>query len=373
MKFTAIKDAPMIRVLGRTTQEREPLTLFWTGSGLEFGIRAEELWVEFLSDYSLYESWISIQINGSFISRQMLSKGINKICIFRGMNPEKIKQVRIIKETQAMSGDEECLLQFLGFYTDGELLPALERTMKIEWIGDSITSGEGVIGSIEEEDWIPMIFSAFRNYAIIASDALDAEYRIISQSGWGVLSGWDNNPYCALPDYYEQVCGLLSGERNEVLGAKRKYDFSLWKPDFVIINLGTNDSVAFHQPEWKEEETGKTWKQRINLKGQFEPEDIKRFVQKVIEFLITLRKCNAKAEIIWAYGMIDSTMLHPIYEAVEKYRTNTGDLKVHLLILPEMSKEGIGARNHPGELSHKKTAKIITEYIQSLIERKKIT
>ena len=48
MKFTAIKDAPMIRVLGRTTQEREPLTLFWTGSGLEFGIRAEELWVEFL-------------------------------------------------------------------------------------------------------------------------------------------------------------------------------------------------------------------------------------------------------------------------------------------------------------------------------------
>ena len=43
----------------------------------------------------------------------MLSKGINKICIFRGMNPEKIKQVRIIKETQAMSGDEECLLQFL--------------------------------------------------------------------------------------------------------------------------------------------------------------------------------------------------------------------------------------------------------------------
>ena len=28
MKFTAIKDAPMIRVLGRTTQEREPLTLF---------------------------------------------------------------------------------------------------------------------------------------------------------------------------------------------------------------------------------------------------------------------------------------------------------------------------------------------------------
>ena len=78
---------------------------------------------------------------------------------------------------------------------------------------------------------------------------------------------------------------------------------SLWQPDFVIINLGTDDSVAFHQPEWKEEETGKTWKQRINLKGQFEPEDIKRFVQKVIEFLITLRKCNAKAEIIWAYGI----------------------------------------------------------------------
>lgn len=369
LKFTAIKDAPMVRILGRTTDERNPLTLFWTGSGLEFGIRAGELWVEFLSDYSLYEPWISIQINGAFISRQMLVKGKNKICIFCGMNPEKIKQVRIIKETQAMSGDEDCLLQFLGFSTDGELLQPTEKTMKIEWIGDSITSGEGAIGAVEEEDWIPMFFSALNNYAVITSDALDAEYRIISQSGWGVLSGWDNNPHCAIPDYYEQVCGLLAGKRNEMLGAKQVYDFSTWQPDFVVVNLGTNDGVAFHQPGWREEATGKIYKQRITETGELEPEDVKRFIKKAVEFLKTIRKFNPKASIIWAYGMIGSDMLHPIYEAIEQYQTDTSDFKIHLLILPEVSKETVGARNHPGELCHKEAAEVLIQYIQSLMKR----
>ena len=54
---------------------------------------------------------------------------------------------------------------------------------------------------------------------ILTAKKLEADFRIISQSGWGVLSSWDNDPKCAIPKYYEKVCGVVNGERNEELGA----------------------------------------------------------------------------------------------------------------------------------------------------------
>lgn len=350
LNYIAMKDALAVRVLGRTTDRKEPLTLFWTGSGVEFEIQAGELWVELTSDYERLEPWISIQVNGAWISRQMVLRGTHKLCIFCGMNPEKVKQVRIIKDTQAMSGDERCLLQLHGFETDGTLLPPKERTMKIEWIGDSITSGEGTIGAKEEEDWIPMFFSALRDYAVLTSDALDAEFRIISQSGWGVLSSWDNNPQYALPDYYHQICGVINGERNELLGAKETNDFTKWQPEVVVVNLGTNDSAAFRLSA-----------QKAEIK--------EKFVEKVKNFLKQLRECNPKAQLIWAYGMLGTELLHPIYEAIELYRMETKDLAVHLLVLPEMTPETAGARSHPGEACHREAAGLLTKYIRSLMER----
>ena len=34
-------------------------------------------------------------------------------------------------------------------------------------------------------------------------------FRAVSQSGWGVLSGWDNNPDHNVPSCYEKICGFL--------------------------------------------------------------------------------------------------------------------------------------------------------------------
>ena len=52
--------------------------------------------------------------------------------------------------------------------------------MKWEY-GDSEdfnTSGEGLFGAKEEEDWIPMFFSALKDYAYLTAKELDAEYQI---------------------------------------------------------------------------------------------------------------------------------------------------------------------------------------------------
>ena len=277
-------------VHGRTNGSLTPLTLFWTAAGLELNVRGSELWVEFTADWDIHEPWYSFMVNGEFFSRRMAQKGTERVCVFRGMDPEKVKNVRIFKDTQAMNADPESVLQINAVETDGEFLPAPERNLKIEFIGDSITSGEGDIGAKAETDWISMFFSAENNYAVMVSRALNADIRVSSQSGWGVCCGWNNDPNSAIPPIYGQLCGLLSGEKNIALGAKEPYDFTKWQPNYVFINLGTNDCGAFSQPAWTDETTGETFQNRRTEDGKLNPEDEARFAHGATAFLKQLRE-----------------------------------------------------------------------------------
>ena len=367
LKEYELSELANLKVHGRTTGCLSPLTLFWTASGIELNIKASELWVELEADYAAHEPWISIIINGVNVSRQMVTRGRKWICVFRGMNKEIIKKIRIIKETQALNEDPISCLQIHGVKCDGEFLPVKDRPYKIEFIGDSITSGEGAIGAKEEEDWIMMWFSAFSNYTYMVAEEINADYRILSQSGWGAYTGYDNNPNKNLPDYYEKVCGTLNGEMNKGLGAHNDNDFSLWQPDVIVVNLGTNDEGAFNNPEWKDDQSGKVYKQRKNSDGTYNSEDMKKFEQAVRGFLYKLRSYNPNAYIIWAYGMLGDAMLAAINRGTSEYRLQSGDNKVSVLALPNTTQETIGARYHPGIHSHKQTARLVTDYIKEIL------
>ena len=47
MKTWKLTEIPELKVLGRNNGEMDPLTLFWHGSGVEFAVRAKEVWMEF--------------------------------------------------------------------------------------------------------------------------------------------------------------------------------------------------------------------------------------------------------------------------------------------------------------------------------------
>lgn len=367
LKLMPLSEIENLRVHGRTNGCLSPLTLFWTGSMLELNARGSELWIEIEADYDEYEPWISILINGAQVSRMMLTVGRYWICVFRGMNADIVKNVRIVKDVQAMSGDPECLLQFHAVKFDGAFLPVAEKPYKIEFVGDSLTSGEGLVGAKGEEDWIPMWFGAVNNYAVLTAQAFNADYRIVSQSGWGVLTGWDNNPHNNIPEYYEKLCGLLNGERNIALEAQMDNDFTAWQPDIVVVNLGTNDMSAFNQPEWRDESSGECYKQRRNEDGSFQEEDLKAFEDAVTEFLAKLRHCNPKAHIVWAYGMAGLLMMPAIYRAVDAYTKVNNDKKISVFQLPNTTEEEEGSRFHPGVAAHEKAAKELTEYLKNLL------
>ncbi|MEK3878409.1 SGNH/GDSL hydrolase family protein [Paenibacillus sp. FSL M7-0420] len=356
-----------LKIHGRTTGALNPLTLFWTGSAIEVNLRAAELWLEVESGYDHHESWISVLINSVPVSRQMVNAGRHWICVFRGMNPELVKNIRIVKEVQAMSGDPGSYLQYHAVRTDGSFLPVEAKPYRLEFIGDSITSGEGVIGSKSEEDWIPAWFSGVHNYTAITADAVQAEFRVISQSGWGVLSSWDNNPRGNIPDIYEQVCGLLTGSRNEALGAHAMNDFAAWQPDVVVVNLGTNDDGAFNSPEWLDEDTGRIYKQRLNEDGSYHEEDLAAFEAAVTRFLAKLRSYNPEAHLLWVYGMLGLSLMPTIYRAVDEYMRSTGDKNVSVFQLPNVTNETMGARTHPGLPAHEQTAGELSGYIRGLL------
>ena len=105
-----------------------------------------------------------------------------------------------------MTDDGNCSIFVTGVDSNGTCYPVPEKKYLLEFIGDSITSGEGTYGATEDNDWIPMYMSYSKNYAKMVSDSLNADCHVISQGGWGVLSGWDNNPNSTLPSVYERAC-----------------------------------------------------------------------------------------------------------------------------------------------------------------------
>lgn len=157
------------------------------------------------------------------------------------------KTMKFFRELQAMSEDDDCHVFVRGFRCDGEFLPVKEHKYKIEFIGDSITSGEGTYGALPDTDWLAMYMSSSENYATYTAKVLDADYRLISQGGWGVYCGWDNDVRHNILLLREDLRSWLR-EVNESVGAQKDYDFASWKPDAIVVNLGTNDASAFNQP-----------------------------------------------------------------------------------------------------------------------------
>lgn len=326
------------RVLGRTGDSTDPLYLFWTGSALELNLRSTELWVTFESSYMVFENWVDVCVNGALIQRFMVPKGKSTICLFRGMDRSLTRNVRIIRDTQAMHIDPRNSLAICSLITDGVFDDLPEPGLKLEFIGDSLTSGEGLTGAEDYLEWNPGCFSAVHTYAYLTSKLLGAQYSILSQSGWGTCFSWEGVRREAMPLYYDQVCGVLRGERNRERGAFEEWDFDSWKPDAVIIHLGTNDEMAINTVD------GCT---------------VEEFEEAARRFLVNLRRRNPGSLLLWCYGMLGHGLEEPVLRALGRFREETGDENNDVLFFE--SAQDFGSRDHPGRRAHAQAARMLSE------------
>lgn len=382
MKTYKINSIENKRILGRTLYDakedssnlkKDALCLFWGASALEVNVKSSDLWVLISAQYDNQPIWVSVEVNGSQVSRFIVPKTPQWFCVSSGMNKENETLVSIIKDSQPMNSEanHELYIHEIGFSDSGEFCNIPPRKLNIEFIGDSITSGEGLAGLPFEMDWITQWMCASKTYARKCCLELNANYSVLSQCGWGICWGWDGNKNNNLPKYYNQICGLLTKPNQISYGSTCEYNFSV-KNDFVVLNLGTNDNGAFFQPAWKDE-NGIEYPLHVDENKRAIEEDGKKVSEGVYNFLVNIRKNNEKAKIIWTWGMIKLVAIPDfVKDGINRYKKDYNDENVFWLEFDsmedvELKEEDKGSRGHPGPKTHNLAAKKLTEFIKQIM------
>ena len=358
MKTYPIRELPQVRLSGRFDPEQDGFPMMWTGACATMRVMSSTLEVQITCDYDMYKPYISFEVDGLRAQFFAPLKGTHWYNVYLSMDPQKKHEVRIIKETQAFSADPKSCVTLHALRTDGAFEPLPAPRLKLEFIGDSITSGEGMRGPKDFLEWVPMMFSASSNYTRYAADALHADVQVVSQSGWGVVSSWDNVPANNLPDVYDFVCRPMAMDGRPNSGAEKPYDFS-FHPDWVIVNLGANDLGAMNHEAWTNPVTGESFRQSDDDASR------QRFDDSYVAFLHKLHVRNPQAHILCLFGVIgDETFEKRVQRVVE--RAAAEGIPVQMISLEDMSKlrGGIGSREHPGEASHRRMAQAVVRAIR---------
>ena len=370
MQFVSLQECAQnpscLNIWGRTGYTEDgnirlnPLTLFWTASGIECAVKARFLYAEIECSYKCYRPYISIWVDGKRIRRIAPEQGRTRVCIFDAeANSPAVKHIRILKECQAMAGDSRHSVCIHGFVIDDEetvcdvFVPLPRRPLFFEFIGDSITCGEGLEDPIDGKEWNPAWQGTRGHAALLLCERFNADIAVLAQSGWGLLCGWNNDPACTVPPLYPYVCTLAKGAKNREAGAGAEWDFSRRQTDAVIVNLGSNDEYAFCAEPWRDPVSGKEYK----LYGKA---DYARLKAAAKSFIGEIRRHNPQALIIWCYGMFLTGCMDLFRSAVEEYRNEHGDEHVCFIELSPMNAMTAGAQKHPGPLCHKEAADLIS-------------
>lgn len=339
----SIREIEGIRLNGRFDKKEKGLPLNWTASGFEMKVKGSFLEIEIESEYNVYRSYISIEVDGLRAQTFAPLKGKHTYVAFWSLDKNKAHDVKLTLESQLFPYDGK--ITVWNVETDGEILPPNEKKTRIEFIGDSITSGEGGRGPVGFQEWVPMMFSASDNYARFVAEKMNAEYSVVSQSGWGVTNAWNNDPACRIPRIYEMIAA-----------DEKPYDFS-FDPDYVVIALGTNDQGSLNQPEYTNPGTGE--------KYRLTKEMLPGWTEKAFEFLKTVHERNPRAKIVWASFFENGEIFECTKNAVMKARDAGTDVRfVSALNLNRMPRGGMGSRSHPGIVSQRHIAREILKVLK---------
>ncbi|MGN1021835.1 MAG: GDSL-type esterase/lipase family protein, partial [Aristaeellaceae bacterium] len=339
------RQAEHVRLLGRYDPQQSAFPMYWTGSGVEICIRCVTLQVEIEADYVLQCPWMGVLVDGAPAARFALERGKRWYTLLGGMDDAAAHTVTLLRDTQPVAEDEGLYVTAHRLRTDGTLLPLTERALAIEFIGDSLTSGEGLIGPEGAMEWRTIWLSGMESWAMEVCRAMNAQGRWISQSGWGVYWSWDGKRENRLPRIYDAVCAV---ERD----GDRPYAFAEHPVDAVVINLGTNDAAAL-----------------AGLEGAERERAAEAIQEAAAEFLRQVRRRNPEAYVLWAYGMGGCGIAPLLRGAVRRVRQE-GDGRVGYAALPVCPAQALGSRAHPGKASHRRAAQVIVRRLHQAIRLK---
>ncbi len=336
LRITEIKDR--IALHGRVNFSTcdDSLHLPWSASGFSLRFKGEAVAVSFLEllstsdpDASENERNIAVLLEIDGVRHKSYVSGCDSVAFADGL-ADCEHTLRLLKLTESMEPLRVSEVQICG--TEPALLCApAQPTRRIEFIGDSITCGYGIWGA--RSTFIPFEEDPTSAYAFLSGERLGCDTRLISWSGRGIVRDCEGG----LGDRFFEF--FVRSERG--CGA---HDFSLWQPDVVVINGGTNDTSS-------------------GIVSDAEFEDGVRELYRLV------RSVYPRAEILFFYGAMGQR-----YD--EAYRRVVGELCKsdssvrYLPTAPLNADEGeMGANGHPSVKCNQRLADELCATLRELFER----
>jgi len=307
----------------------------WSGVYIQFSFRSNECSVK-MSDtgHNYYNVFVDNQPSKTFDV-----KSDTTLVLAGGLGPQ-IHKVQIYKRTEGNQGTGT----FKGILLseNGEMLPWKDiPARKIEFIGNSITCGYGTEGLSKDEHWKPSTENNYLSYAPIIARAFNADYHIVAHSGLGVVRNYG---------YKEKVSPNAMPDRfNRMYDEKELpvWNFRQWKPDAIVINLGTNDFSTQPYPD-------------------------EAVFKKEYENLISeVRKQYGDLPIFCIVGpMIDEPCYSYVKEMVDDFREVYQKKNVFFVGIPTYlmnPEKDLGSDSHPNYLGQRKMAAHVLPVISSIL------
>lgn len=342
-----------VKMLGRTYFEDEVLYCALSGTGAEFSFTGTECSVTIKGDDNSSDSAskdnlarIGIYVDGERVVDDMIDESEKSYQVFNS-DTEKSVTVSIVKLSESpMStiGIKEIKCKGTS------IKPTENKDMLIEFIGDSITCGYGIDDPDKNHHFVTSTEDITKAYAYLTAKALDADYSMVSFSGYGIISGYTDKGQKVtsqtVPKFYTKL-GYSWSTNGTFSPQKIDWDFSKRQPDLVVVNLGTNDDSYTQNDSEKQNE----------------------YAEGYIKFLKTIREKNPEARILCVFGVMGDRLYPFVEQAVNDYTEQTGDTKVSALrIAPQSGDDGYSADWHPSVKTQERVANEVTEEIKRLMK-----
>jgi lysophospholipase L1-like esterase len=291
---------------------------------------------------NIAHNWYDAWIDDRLVASLQTVEGVQTYPVAAGLAPGEHRLV-IRKRTEAYVGEG----QLFGFELDrgASVLPAVPLARRIEFLGDSITAGYGVDGPDEK-----CLFSAetqnySNTYAALTARALGAEQIAVAASGTGVSRNWRNNTENTMGAIYDRI--LPTDYR--IL-----WDFSRWKPDVVVLNLGTND---FASGDPGRDAFIEAYRTLISKVRQNYPSAL---------VVVTLGPMLSD---LWPQGAQALTKARAYLSSLVTGINNAGDTRVKLLELPNQDNAAtFGCKFHPSAATHRQMADRLGDFLRQQMQ-----
>ena len=318
-----------VKLLGRAEATDAGVLTNFPGDGIEFVLEcAGPMKVYFNREY---KSNYCLSVDG--VQTEFRAEALAEGTTLAGMIPMGKHTIRIVQDSEInTSGLCNTITGISALCKADTLTPAPKRDLYIEFIGDSLTAGQGTMGG-KGTKWNFDAHSGTHTYAYMTAEKLDADYSIVAKGGIGAYmcssSLWENAPYLA---------GQMYEAQNVYKDAKTPALTS--GADIVIINLGSNDR---------------------------EEDPDTRFETKFKEIVVMARDRNPSAEIVFVYNMFNGRHM----EFYKAYAEELGGAEAgyHSVMLERLT-NGVAtsstATPHPGVEDNMKNSDNLVAFLKTI-------